>query len=202
MLKPGATNIENKQQKKPKRTWKRGPRPGPTTAKLGTKCPNPNLCEDKSHQKVNSKWQEFDVDQLSDKDVRLLFSKVVKYAVLNIFQHHMYMFAGKTYWQLRGRPIGIWLMSIVAHIVMDHWSHLFLDKITTAGVEVHMLMKYVDDINVVNEMLPVGTRWVSGELVQTAQWELEDWASGRSREMSMECLRSAADSTGLAPVHI
>ena len=79
---------------------------------------------------------------------------------------------------------------------MEHWSHIFLDKVTSAGVEVHMLTKYVDNINVVNEMLPMGTRWVSGELSTAAQWELEDWALDKSREsVTMDCLRDAADST-------
>ena len=112
-----------------------------------------------------------------------------------IFKYHVYSFAGETYRQARGGPIGLRFTSIVARIVMDLWIEGFLVKLMDAGVTPLAAMKYVDDVNLVLEMIAMGTRWVDGKLVHDDRWEKEDRDLGRSQQsVTMEAMRLAADS--------
>ena len=85
---------------------------------------------------------------------------LVRLAVLTVFKHHTYQFNGVYYRQDGGGPIGLRLTSIVAWIVMDRWLSVFLTRVTDAGVLVHLIAKYVDNVNLVLARLQLGTRWV------------------------------------------
>ena len=98
----------------------------------------------------------------------------------SVFSNHMHQFNGLMYKQLLGAPIGLRLTSVVAHIVMDQWVKKFLVPITDAGVKVHLLVIYVDDINVILSMLPLGTQWVGGVSVHDPVLETEDKQVGKT----------------------
>ena len=66
---------------------------------------------------------------LSAKQKKLIISKVVKIACLNVFKNHCYYFKGVRYLQLAGGPIGLRLTSIVARVVMDHWLSMFTTRL-------------------------------------------------------------------------
>ena len=57
---------------------------------------------------------------------------------------------------------------------MDHWLSIFATKLDKARVTIRALMKYVDDMNVVCVILRRGSRWRSGSLVWSKEWEQED----------------------------
>ena len=65
---------------------------------------------------------------------------------------------------------------------MDHWAAMFLNALEKAGITVKAFMKYVDDINIVTEYVPLGSRWDGDQLTQTEETLLEDRMSGVSRE--------------------
>ena len=39
------------------------------------------------------------------------------------------------------------LTGIVARIVMDRWTKLFLERMKQAEVDIHLLKKYIDDVH-------------------------------------------------------
>ena len=41
--------------------------------------------------------------------------------------------------------------------------------VTEAGLNLHLLAKYVDDINMVCDMLELGSRWNDGEIVRSTE---------------------------------
>ena len=90
--------------------------------------------------------------------------------------------------------MGCGSQSIVARIVMDQWAARFLVTITDAGLEVHAMMKYVDDVNLVVTALPLGTRWDGVKFYSSQQTIAEDIRLKRSVEhVTMEALRVVAD---------
>ena len=87
----------------PKRRWKFGNRPGPTTLELGLKRPPPGSGE----PEPASKWAPMDVSMFSQEEKLLLMSKVCKVATRVVFENHQYMFNGQTFIQSSGAPIGL-----------------------------------------------------------------------------------------------
>ena len=96
-----------------------------------------------------------------------------------------------------GGPIGLRLTSILARIVMDQWTRIFMDKMITGMVHLYALIKYVDDVNVVMRMLGLGWKW--NEKVTSLEWTQDqedlDKRSGLSPEhITMNIVKVAADS--------
>ena len=52
------------------------------------------------------------------------------------------------------------MTGIVARIVMDRWSRQFREAVAQSGIKLHMLEKYVDDVNLVLALLEEGYKWV------------------------------------------
>ena len=93
----------------PRRHWKKGQRPGPTTPELSAKIPEGKM------EPPDSKWESMDPDRdLTDTQKRQLLARAVKTAVKLVFANHVYQFCGVLYLQLAGGPIGLRLTSIVA----------------------------------------------------------------------------------------
>ena len=186
----------------PRRLKRKGPRPGPTTSELWAKRPNPEISKDASGNPEASnipihptKWMETNTDILTVAQKKKILGHVARIAVLNIFKNHHYQFAGQTYRQLIGAPIGLRLTSVISRIVMDRWFKIFLQRITKAMIQVHAAMKYIDDINLVMTRLCLGSRWRGDTVVHSEEWEEEDRVQQKSMELvTMECVRDAASS--------
>ena len=149
----------------PARAKKGGNKPGPTTDKLARKHPAPVQPGDKAQTEQLSKWLPTNPDkELSEPEKRLLVAKAIKYAIITIFHNHVYQFGGKRFRQTLGGPIGLRLTSLVARVVMDRWALSFLGKIDRAGVKVWAMVKYVDDINIVINVLDNNLVWDGDEL--------------------------------------
>ena len=146
-----------------------GRRPGPTTPELSMKIP-----QDMDETPV-SKWKPTDTTSLTNIQKKLLLSRAVKTAVKTIFRHHVYQFDGVYYIQLAGGPIGLRLTSVVAQIVMDRWSLLFLAKLDNTGWKIWAMMKYVDDVNLVIEMMDHSVGWKDGKLQRLTNRGGEGW---------------------------
>ena len=127
----------------PRRLKRKGPCPGSTTPELSTKV-KMNIDDKGGGEDVDqqdTKWRSTDLLRLSEEDKRLIVGKVVKIAIMNAFCNHIYQFAGQSFRQLLGGPIGLYLTSLVARIVMDEWATVFLDKVDKAGVIIHAMVK-------------------------------------------------------------
>ena len=179
----------------PGRVARRGNRPGPRTSELSAKTVAPGSCSDTVQTPQMTRWRMTNLMvDLDESQRRFILSKVVKIAVLRVFQNHVYKFNGMTYLQLAGGPIGLRLTSTVARVVMDRWMTLFLGKLDRAGFVLWALMKYVDDVNVVCDKLKPGWRWVEDDLRWREDWCQEDEQSGLTVEMrTMNLIREAAN---------
>ena len=78
---------------------------------------------------------------------------------------------------------------------MDEWASSFITRVMDAGVTLHMIAKYVYNVNLILAGLALGTRWVDRALVHSMQLEAEDIEKKRSVEdVTMTCMRVAAES--------
>ena len=134
----------------PDRVSKMGNRPGKTTTELTMLNDNNTTRE--------TKWKTKAIPN-NQTTIRKLCSLVLQLAVLNVFQEHCYTFDGIVYKQVSGCPIGLKLTGMVAQIIMDSWTRQFLMILDRAKLELHLLVKYVDDINIVLETVNPGTVW-------------------------------------------
>ena len=75
--------------------------------------------------------------------------------------HHHYKFAQKIFKQLQGGPIGDILAQAAARLVMVWWDQQFraLTSSTTISLNIRILLRYVDDLNVKSGTVPVGATW-------------------------------------------
>ena len=59
------------------------------------------------------------------------------------------MYRNELYKQRDGGAIGLRLTGVVAQLVMDRWIQVLKKKLREADVRLHMIRKYVDDVNLV-----------------------------------------------------
>ena len=52
----------------------------------------------------------------------MLLARAVAIGVKAVFRNHLYQFAGKTYRQSNGAPIGVRLSCAVARLIMNTWD--------------------------------------------------------------------------------
>ena len=89
---------------------------------------------------------------------RKLMGKVLEVAIKATFKNHIYLYRNELYRQKAGGAIGLRLTGIVARIVMDRWARVFSITLKEAEIILHMLRKYVDDVNLVLATIPRGYR--------------------------------------------
>ena len=78
---------------------------------------------------------------------------------------------------------------------MDHWASLFLCSLQDSGVKVWAFMKYVNDVNIVLDIIGMGWRWMDSCLHWKEDWWVEDQESDQSdEERTIELIKSAAES--------
>ena len=79
--------------------------------------------------------------------------------------------------------IGLRLTGVVARIVMDRWARLLKEALEKAEVPVHMLEKYVDDVNLVTSLIEPGYRWERILGQEVLNWKEERERKTREREV-------------------
>ena len=75
------------------------------------------------------------------------------------FGEHVYEFNWELYKQLEGGAIGVRLTGEVAKIIMDRWAMDMEASLKDSKVEVFLLCKYVDDVNLATSIIPLGYAW-------------------------------------------
>ena len=132
-------------------------------------------------------------NKYSDVEKKSILGKVVEIAVRTTFQTHFYQWGGKIYRQQRGGPIGLKASGTVAGVAMEVWIREFKRILVAAGVEVHLLSKYVDDVLIILGGLAKGSRWSQGKVIQTEETTNED-AEKDIQEVTLQVLKTAANS--------
>ena len=101
------------------------------------------------------KWKPFHREYTKEEGKRII-AKVLEVAIKTTFKNHIYSFKNELFKQEKGGAIGLRLTGVVARILMDRWAEKFIEILQSNGVEIHVLKKYVDDVNLVTEVLKKG----------------------------------------------
>ena len=81
----------------------------------------------------------------SRKIVALYLAKVTGW----IMDNHTYMFNGDIFHQKSGTPIGLQVAVQISRIVMIDWDQSMINIIITTNLRMELLLRYVDDLNVI-----------------------------------------------------
>ena len=117
------------------------------------------LDEDPEDTEPDSKWL-FTREPVSKEEKKRMMGKILEVAIKATFQNHIYTYRNDLYYQQKGGAIGLRLTGIVARIVMDRWSRQFKETVLDLGIQLHMLEKYVDNVNLVLDIIAQGYGWV------------------------------------------
>ena len=78
------------------------------------------------------------------------------------FSNHIYQCGNTLYRQLVGGAIGDSITGVVARILMDRWADRLKELLEQVDVDVYLLLKYVDYINLATAIVPIGYKWEKG----------------------------------------
>ena len=87
-------------------------------------------------------------------------AKVVQIYLETLFGSHIYQCSNTLYRQTTGGAISARITGIVARILMNRWADAFTDRLRKAGVDIPLLVKYVDDCILAISLVPKGNKWV------------------------------------------
>ena len=115
----------------------------------------------------------------NEEERKLMFSLALQEAIRTVMSHHVYSLTNQTLIQSNGGPIGLKLSGAVGKIFMVSWGRRFKDALRTATIafpafQMHLHKLYVDDHLQVAEELPLGARFVDGEVVIVEERVNED----------------------------
>ena len=111
------------------------------------------LEDQESAEGTETKWIPMG-REYTDREGKVLVAKVIMVAIETSFGEHIYEFGGELYKQLEGGAIGVRLTGEVAKLIMDRWADDMGACLRASKVEVYMLCKYVDDINLATQIIP------------------------------------------------
>ena len=113
-----------------------------------------------------------------------LMGLAIEVAVVFFFKNFTYRFAGETFLQLFGGPIGARLTMAVAKLVMQEWKEKFDEILMKSDIEELLSGLYVDDGRSVQRKLAIGERFDEKERKFTVkeEWRKCDLESGRNRD--------------------
>ena len=57
---------------------------------------------------------------------------------------------------------------------MDHWIEELEEMMTSNGITVHLLVKYVDEVLFIGDKVKLGNRFLDGKVQYRETWEEED----------------------------
>ena len=83
----------------------------------------------------------------------------------------------------------------MARVRMDRWYRRMSTMLEMELMRVHLMVKFVDDVNIVLQSLGLGARWADGEVKWKLAWEEEDRAAGRTEDrVTMDVFLAMANS--------
>ena len=84
---------------------------------------------------------------------------MLEVAITAMFKNHIYTNRNSLDKQVKGGVIGLKLMGVISMIVMDRQVRSFLLMLRQAKIPIHLLKKYVDDINLAVGLPEEGSGW-------------------------------------------
>ena len=107
---------------------------------------------------VATKWVPLGREYTSGEQ-RVLIAKCIMIGIETSFGEHIYEFNVELYKQTEGGAIGVRLTGEVAKIIMDCWAQDMEACLRASKIEIYILCKYVDDINLATHIIPLGFSW-------------------------------------------
>ena len=98
------------------------------------------------------------------------------------FNNHLYKWNSKILLQKKGGAIGLRATGALAKVTMDHWIKQYREILERHGIKVWLLKKYVDDVMVITNNIPIGSRWNGKEITCTEVDALEDLGTNKTQE--------------------
>ena len=82
----------------------------------------------------------------NEQEEREIIARCAEIATRSIFENFCDKFAGKTYKQTDGGPIGARITMCLARVVMHDWGEQYRMILTKASLRIALLSSYVDDV--------------------------------------------------------
>ena len=95
--------------------------------------------------------------RLNEKDKRVMVSTAVQIMVLLMTSSTCYKFGGHIYKQKGGLGIGLRGSAALARLAMCRWDVLWAQMTISAGINLKLLFRYVDDLRI--GMSPLRKGW-------------------------------------------
>ncbi len=99
------------------------------------------------------------------REKRSMLIEGLRVALKWVMHNHVYVFDGVTRRQRNGGPIGLQLTGDIAQVFMLWWDRQMKAKLSTAGLELLTMKRYVDDINTISYAPSYGMRFRNGCVV-------------------------------------
>ena len=84
---------------------------------------------------------------------------MLEVAITAIFKNHIYTNRNSLDKQVKGGVIGLRLMEVIVMIVLNRWVRSFILMLRQAEITIHLLKKYVDDVNLAVGLPEKGSGW-------------------------------------------
>ena len=130
----------------------------------------------------DQKWF-FPRKNYTNKEEKVIASRVLELAVLVCMGTHAYSFCGHLYLQREGGPIGMRFTASLANLVMKMWDCYFTNLAIESGIKILLYVRYVDDCRVFLRGVKRGWIWERGR-VSFSDHEFEN--DGTSREHTIK----------------
>ena len=93
---------------------------------------------------------------MTKKERSWLFGRVLEVVITAMLKNPVYTNRNSLFKQVKGGVIGLRLMEVVVMIVMNRWARSFILMLRQAEITIHLLKKYVDDVNLAVGLLEKG----------------------------------------------
>ena len=110
-------------------------------------------------------WEEAEREPTED-EKRQMMKESLKIAMETIMNNHTYKFEDVIRKQKEGGAIGSDLTGEMTRIFMRWWDRQIIEKLNKVGIKVLLYKRYVDDINMVVEILKGNYKYESGKLMR------------------------------------
>ena len=148
----------------------------PWRTKSGGTAPGIKNPECNGKEKNTQKFWTFPDRTPTKKQKRIMLGRMAEIGVRTLFENFCYSFAGESYIQQSGGPIGARVTMAVARLVMHDWGMKYQEILTKSGLDVQLFGGYVDDGRQATSRLPLGMKFdkEAGMFIHKAEWEVED----------------------------
>ena len=122
-----------------------------------------------------------------------MLKEALKIGMSVVMNNHMYTFDGRIHRQESGGSIDLELTRNIAQVFMIWWDCTLKSRLAESGILVRLMKRYVDDVNLAEQEIPLGARYEDGRFV-IKQEEIEDDMLIQGDRRTMEIVRDIGNS--------